>query len=175
MNINNVDNLLLNMQGGLLPEYLTLKECGWLQDEFGDNWFEVLGYKEPEYKRPQKEDKMFTLKQLEKEVRRLASENSDYIYRPVYKGYYSYVYGQDSKGCIFGQAITNLFPDFDFSKDEGNTIRVLLYRIGIIDDVMRPEARWFSNVQFEQDGGLMWSECIKVADKREKIRLSCTN
>lgn len=46
-------NLLLNMSGGLLPEHLTEAEVNLLKDKFGEEWFEELGYSEPEYKRPE--------------------------------------------------------------------------------------------------------------------------
>jgi len=47
-----VCNLLLNMSGGLLPEYLSKEEVLLLKNRFGENWFESLGYSEPEYKKP---------------------------------------------------------------------------------------------------------------------------
>lgn len=48
-----VDNLLLNMNGGLLPEHLTESEVLALKDKFGEDWFNVLGYNEEEYKKPE--------------------------------------------------------------------------------------------------------------------------
>lgn len=47
-----VENIVLNMSGGLLPENLTQSEILLLKKEYGENWFEKLGYSEPEYKRP---------------------------------------------------------------------------------------------------------------------------
>ncbi len=47
------NNLLLNMSGGLLPEHLSKEEIMLLRDRFGENWFESLGYSEPEYKKPE--------------------------------------------------------------------------------------------------------------------------
>ena len=47
-----MENILLNMQGGLLPKDLTKKEINLLKKEYGENWFEELGYNEPEYKKP---------------------------------------------------------------------------------------------------------------------------
>ncbi|MFA5572559.1 MAG: hypothetical protein WDA42_05585 [Candidatus Bathyarchaeia archaeon] len=47
-----VGNLLLNMSGGLLPEYLAADEIAALKDVYGNEWFEKLGYTEPEYKKP---------------------------------------------------------------------------------------------------------------------------
>ena len=47
-----VDNLLLNMSGGLPPENLTNDEIAALVKRYGSGWFERLGYSEPKYKRP---------------------------------------------------------------------------------------------------------------------------
>jgi hypothetical protein len=52
MELTYVENLLLNMTSGLLPENLSSQEITALKTEFGDNWFEALGYSEPRYKRP---------------------------------------------------------------------------------------------------------------------------
>lgn len=45
------ENLLLNMAGGLLPENLTVQEVALLEEEFGHNWFKILGYEESEHKK----------------------------------------------------------------------------------------------------------------------------
>lgn len=50
--IDEADNLLLNMNGGLLPEYLQHDECECLAKKYGEDWFDKLGYWEPAYKRP---------------------------------------------------------------------------------------------------------------------------
>jgi hypothetical protein len=50
--IERIDNLLLDMSGGLLPENLSGNEVDLLKQQFGDDWFIVLGYSEPEYKKP---------------------------------------------------------------------------------------------------------------------------
>ena len=47
-----VENLLLNMTGGLLPEHLSMEEVELLVAKFGEDWFTVLGYTEPKYKKP---------------------------------------------------------------------------------------------------------------------------
>ena len=54
--MTSLDNLLLNMQGGLLPEHLTRSEVEVLEDHFGPDWFENLGYTEPKYKKPFADD-----------------------------------------------------------------------------------------------------------------------
>lgn len=50
--ISEIDNLLLNMASGVLPEHLSKEEVELLKDKFGESWFEKLGYTEPEYKKP---------------------------------------------------------------------------------------------------------------------------
>lgn len=49
---DHVVNLILNMSGGLLPEHLLPDEVKLLQDKYGANWFERLGYNDKEYMRP---------------------------------------------------------------------------------------------------------------------------
>ena len=46
------NNLLLNMSSGLLPKDLQKEEITLLELRFGTNWFEALGYYEPEYEKP---------------------------------------------------------------------------------------------------------------------------
>lgn len=50
--ITEVGNLLLNMMSGLLPEHLSEYEIRLLELEFGENWFDELGYDDEHYKRP---------------------------------------------------------------------------------------------------------------------------
>lgn len=47
-----VDNLILNMSSGLLPENLQPDEIRKLEKVIGHNWFEKLGYTESKYKKP---------------------------------------------------------------------------------------------------------------------------
>ena len=49
---DDIDNLLMNMSGGLLPEHLCEEEVSLLKSRYGENWFEKLGYKEPKYRKP---------------------------------------------------------------------------------------------------------------------------
>mgnify|MGYP003588117885 FL=1 len=46
------NNLILNMTSGLLPKDLQKEEIALLERRFGANWFEALGYYEPEYEKP---------------------------------------------------------------------------------------------------------------------------
>lgn len=50
-----VGNLLLNMNGGLLPKNLTLDEIDLLRKYFGKDWFYHLGYTDEKYTNPEKE------------------------------------------------------------------------------------------------------------------------
>lgn len=50
--ISEADHLLLNLSSGLLPENLSQREVGLLREKYGSNWFEELGYSEPNFKRP---------------------------------------------------------------------------------------------------------------------------
>lgn len=50
--MDEIDNLLLNMSGGLLPENLTVDEVSLLKDRYGDDWFAKLGYSELIYNKP---------------------------------------------------------------------------------------------------------------------------
>jgi hypothetical protein len=47
-----VENLLLNMSGGLLPKDLQPDEVRKLERVIGSNWFEKLGYTNDKYERP---------------------------------------------------------------------------------------------------------------------------
>lgn len=53
--INKLDdcaNLMLNLAAGVRPEDLTEDEVYILKVKFGEDWFDELGYYEPEYKKP---------------------------------------------------------------------------------------------------------------------------
>lgn len=49
-----VDNLLMNMSAGLLPENLAPREIEMLEKKYGANWFKELGYEEKKFKKPKK-------------------------------------------------------------------------------------------------------------------------
>jgi len=51
-NLTNLENLLLNMSSGLLPEHLSKDEVKLLEEKYGPDWFSELGYKESEYNKP---------------------------------------------------------------------------------------------------------------------------
>lgn len=53
-------NLILNMKSGLLPENLSKDEILLLIEIYGSDWFHILGYTEPQYKKPPKLYKVTT-------------------------------------------------------------------------------------------------------------------
>lgn len=57
IDFSELENLIMNMSGGLLPEYLNKDEVALLQEKYGEDWFEKMGYKEPKYKKPSFERK----------------------------------------------------------------------------------------------------------------------
>ena len=50
--ISKVQNLVLNMSSGLLPKDLTKDEVDLLVEEYGEEWFEELGFSEDKYEKP---------------------------------------------------------------------------------------------------------------------------
>jgi len=52
MKLSEVDNLLLNMTAGLLPEDLSQDECQLLKEKYGEHWFTELGYSVVTHKLP---------------------------------------------------------------------------------------------------------------------------
>jgi len=55
--MDKLDNLLMNMNAGLLPENLCEDEIKILKDKYGDDWFHKLGYCDSQYKNPIEEGK----------------------------------------------------------------------------------------------------------------------
>lgn len=50
--MTDLDNLLINLAMGLPPESLSKDEMKMLEDKYGPDWFGVLGYEKPDWKRP---------------------------------------------------------------------------------------------------------------------------
>lgn len=50
-------NLLLNMSAGLEPKDLSAEEVNLLEANFGEFWFQKLGYSEPDYSKPKQKRK----------------------------------------------------------------------------------------------------------------------
>ncbi len=47
------DNIVLNMSAGLLPKELSKNEIELLKNDYGEDWFHVLGYSEKHYENPE--------------------------------------------------------------------------------------------------------------------------
>lgn len=52
MTVNDIPNIIFNLSSGMLPTDLDGDEIDLLTLFYGKDWFEELGYSEPEYKRP---------------------------------------------------------------------------------------------------------------------------
>lgn len=50
--LSKTDNILLNLQGGLLPKDLTKSEVELLKKQYGKNWFIELCYNKNNYEKP---------------------------------------------------------------------------------------------------------------------------
>jgi hypothetical protein len=69
-----------------------------------------------------------------------------------------------SVGCIVGQAIRRIDPEFSFRGDEKSDIGTLCSRHGwaLISD---SRVRWLSKVQNTQDQNVPWAMCVSWADE----------
>jgi hypothetical protein len=109
------------------------------------------------------------IKKVIKEVRRLASENPDYVYTNNKdengRTICLYLASADQPGCIFGQALTRLGVVIPIDL-EGRSIDFIFWRIGRIELPGADSALvdWCSEVQRGQDSGLAWAKAIHGAD-----------
>jgi hypothetical protein len=115
-----------------------------------------------------------TFEQLETEVRRLATEQPDYIYPANANGGKIpsrinpgdttpcppcvYTQHQDKPPCIFGQALLNLGVPAEQLHDQYTSIRGLLGVLGI--EATRDQYLWASAVQESQDAMTPWGLAI---------------
>lgn len=117
---------------------------------------------------------MIDITKLIAEVRRLAAQYPDYIYwKPTGLRYCSYVSGKvenlsgdicPNQGCIFGQALRNLYPDFDFTEiEQKKGIGEFLDEQGLPPH--EPDHIWCVDVQCNQDFGMTWRKSVNEADE----------
>ena len=117
---------------------------------------------------------MLTMEALEREVRRLAETNPDAEYRayvPKGEGFASCWYTKGSAngqcGCLIGQAIRVLDPQMykriaDYEEEQEASLDVSELNPKLVGF---PEAsEWLRFVQYAQDDGHKWLDCIKWAD-----------
>ena len=97
------------------------------------------------------------IKKVYDEARRLVEESPDNIYKAPDGEYAdcSYIKGKCSNGsvgCLFGQAIKNVHPNFDLEPHEGEGIRLVLDESFVFGGI----PHFCSYVQSAQDGGSTW-------------------
>ena len=111
-----------------------------------------------------------TAAQIIQEVRKLAEASPDNVYQLSNGLGCFYGKGQctnESTGCIFGQAFTNLGIPGTWLDD--NTIGQNSYIYEILDWLQIPhtsqESQWCGKVQSEQDYRVSWKIAVENADK----------
>jgi hypothetical protein len=127
---------------------------------------------------------MITQYDVVQEVRKIAAERPDFIYRkPQYKSngvlvdsascmYINSPEGEEPiPGCIFGHALLNLGVEPDrIRKYEGaiasSIVRNLLREATV--DVLN--ADWMNKVQDAQDDGVAWGDAVASADEAAERR-----
>lgn len=104
---------------------------------------------------------MLEFKDVENEVRRLADESPDYVYKSDPEKGCFYNAGDSHDACIFGQALANLghpvSPDY-----EGNAVSAVFRKMGI--RVSGQQVSWATHLQVNQDDGFTWREAVAKAD-----------
>lgn len=109
---------------------------------------------------------------LELEVRRLAEEFPNAIYRNRPCLYNSGIVenGPETEGCIFGQALSILHPEDKESFDRTSCFETINNISELIERLypdMKEDGRaceWFYRVQVAQDTGSTWLNAVKSAD-----------
>lgn len=118
----------------------------------------------------------FTVDDVMAQVRALAAERPDYVYRPVAPGALcSYVTGQDGQGCIVGQALMRLGVPKErlaaSEADEGTAVPAdeLLQDLLDLDTAAMAtnEVGWIMSVQTGQDSGETWGKAVAYATVHE--------
>ena len=119
-----------------------------------------------------------TYEDVEHEVRRLAAERPDHVYKSPYDyiteedgefvpGACRYQHGKGIPGCIFGHAFLNLeLPLTD--EDEGTTAYEVLESMGFA--LSDSQALWTGDVQDKQDSGFTWADAVRAADEEAAKR-----
>jgi hypothetical protein len=107
-------------------------------------------------------------------VRDLAEQYPDAVYRSGMHGLCSYTSGKaengpDGEGCLLGQAsISSFFEDYDLSLNERvmvHSVICKLEREGLLKDVTDQKVKWLKEVQYYQDRRNTWSEAVRGADQ----------
>lgn len=122
---------------------------------------------------------MLTIEALEREVRRLAEANPDAEYRayvPEGEDFASCWYTTGTAGgqvgCLIGQAIRNLDKEMydriaGYEEEKRRSVEICMMRDVFVGF---PEvSNWLREVQYHQDSGLSWSQCLEEADRLEEL------
>lgn len=106
-----------------------------------------------------------TPKEVEAEIRRLAAESPDNVYRGGEDAGCLYTLGtctNGSKGCIVGQALCRLgFEEQckEMDRSGGQNADDMLRACNILGDY-----RWINTVQGAQDEEMKWGEAVELAE-----------
>ena len=115
---------------------------------------------------------MLTLKALEQEVRRLAEENPDATYQGVGDGcWYTTGTAGGQVGCLIGQAIRNLDKEMydriaGYEEEKRRSVEICMMRDVFVG--FPKVSTWLREVQYHQDSGFSWSQCLEEADRLEE-------
>lgn len=113
---------------------------------------------------------MYSTEELKKEVARLVKNYPDTVYRArTYCCFYTKGKTESGEGCLFGQAITNLYPELrpkleeiDQRVQDGCDNNGEGYRIETILEMFGFEPWEGANdIQYNQDRCNKWCECIE--------------
>lgn len=111
-----------------------------------------------------------TTKDLVKEVKKIASENPDFIYAGKYCSYFGQEVGDPTgQCCIIGQAFKNLNIDTSGIKEGGKitspNIYIIIHR-GMVDIQIDSDSDviWLAKVQSVQDRKDPWGEAVDRAN-----------
>lgn len=105
---------------------------------------------------------------VEAEIRRLAEESPDFVYKESSCDKPSCIYKpteENPKGCIIGAALTNLGHKYE-DRWEGLPAQILLEALDVDADFV-----WVDMVQRLQDNGRSWKEALAGADKARCFRV----
>lgn len=120
-----------------------------------------------------------TTTQLIEEVRKIASENPEFVYWDAITScsYFGRTIGDTSgQRCIIGQAFKNLEVDTEqlFSAEGRGDSPTIRRAVGdkLVDILVghRHELNWLDIVQGGQDNGWSWSYALVVADKKFSMK-----
>jgi hypothetical protein len=102
--------------------------------------------------------RMLDEKKIHDEAKRLVTESPNNVYSPEENGdECSYVNGEcsnGSTGCLFGQTISNVYPEFNLEEVDGQSIRTVIDNSFLFGTL----AHFFSFVQRKQDKEVKWKD-----------------